>query len=431
VTTTQPKPAKPTFSESLRSFQNRNYALFWLSGLGQTGAQGIQQLAMAWLVLDLTDSAGQLGLVIFMQGISMAGMALFGGVLVDRYNRKRLLMFSQWLTFANLAVLSFLTLADLVAVWQLYISAIGLGVMQSITLPARNSLIASIVSREDSLNAVALNAMQMHVSRIFFPTIAGVVIAVAGVGSALLFSAISSLAGILFLLPVRLSASATPSRRQTTAARELVDGLQYTFAHPVIGRVMTLALSIAAFGLAFMSIGPGFAREELEFSAGTTGLFLMAAGVGSLIGAVVMVVANLQATVRLFVWSSVGFAASLLALCINPFPAVAFLCTAGFGLSSSILSIAAQTIFQVEAKPQLLGRVTSLWSLAGGLAAITALPIGIVGDLLSLRVSLGFVSVLLLVMCAIVGMGGTPLRWLGSKTYSPEFGDVLEGEAAR
>lgn len=430
MTTTQPKTAKPTFSDSLRSFQYRNYRLYWFSGLGQTGAQGVQQLAMAWLVLDLTDSTGQLGLVIFMQGISMAGMALFGGVLVDRYDRKRLLMLSQLFTFANLALLSVLTLSGFVAVWQLYISAIGLGVMSAITLPARNALIASIVSREDSLNAVALNAMQMHVSRIFFPTVAGIVIAVAGVGSALLFCAASSLAGILLLLPVQVDASAVPARRRSSAARELVDGLQYTFSHPVIGRVMTLALSLSAFGLAFMSLGPGFAREELDFSASTTGLFLMAAGIGSLAGALMMVAVNLEANLKVFVWACTGFAVSLVALCINPFAAVAFLCTAGFGFSSSVLSIAAQTIFQVQAKPHLLGRVTSLWSLGGGLAAITALPIGIIGDLLSLRVSLGFVSILLLVMCAIVGMGGTPLRWLGSKTYIHDHGEVFEADAA-
>jgi hypothetical protein len=179
-----------------------------------------------------------------------------------------------------------------------------------------------------------------------------------------------------------------------------------------------------------MSIGPGFAREELDFGAKTTGFFLMAAGIGSLAGSVIMVLANWQATLKLFVISCAGFALSLVALCVNPLAPVAFLCSAAFGFSSSTLSIAGQTIFQVESKPQLLGRVTSLWSLGGGLAAITALPIGVAGDLISLRVSFGFVSILLLAMCILVGAGATPLRWLGAKTPAPEHWEPLEGEAA-
>jgi MFS family permease len=198
----------------------------------------------------------------------------------------------------------------------------------------------------------------------------------------------------------------------------------------VIGRVMTLALALSAFGLAFMSIGPGFAREELHFGARTTGFFLMAAGVGSLTGSLVTVLANLKATLKLFIIWCAGFALSLVALCLNPFAPAAFLCMVTFGFSSSVLSIAGQTIFQTESKPQLLGRVTSLWSLGGGLAAITALPIGVAGDLISLRVSFGFVSLLLLAMCILVGAGATPLRWLGARTHTPEAWEPLEGEAA-
>jgi MFS family permease len=116
--TTAAAPAeKPSFFDAFRALRNPNYRRYWISGLGMTGAQGIQQLALAWLVLDLTDSAGQLGLVVMVQGISTTAMALYGGVLVDRYNRKTLLQISQTFTFLNLVTLAALILSGMVEVW--------------------------------------------------------------------------------------------------------------------------------------------------------------------------------------------------------------------------------------------------------------------------------------------------------------------------
>ena len=419
------EPAKTGFLDSFRALRNPNYRRYWFSGLGMTGAQGIQQLALAWLVLDLTDSAGQLGLVVLVQGVAMTAMALYGGVLVDRYNRKTLLQISQGFTFLNLLTLAALTLSGLIDVWMLYFYAAGLGLMQSITMPARNALIRSIVSNDDMLNAVALNAVQLHSSRIIFPMSAGLLIAALGVGATVLLSAACSFIGIVLLYTVQARDSASKEAR-VSAHRELAEGVRYTFAHPVIGPVITIALSISTFGLAFMTLGPAFARQELHFGAGTVGFFLMSSGIGSLGGAMIMLVVRLQPTVRLFLMGAGGFALSLLALSLNPWAPLAFLCMAAFGFSHSTLSITAQTIFQMEAPPRLLGRVVSLWSIGGGLAAMTALPIGVVGDLASLRYSIGFVACMLLFMAVIVGLGARPLRWLGSASPEAEERRILE-----
>ncbi len=426
----QADSAKPGFLDSFSALKNRDYRMYWFSGLGMTGAQGIQQLALAWLVLDLTDSAGQLGLVIFMQGITMATMALFGGVLVDRYNRKTLLTLSQTFTLLNLLTLAALVLSGVVEVWMLYFYAIGLGAMQAVTMPARNALIRSLVSKELMVNAVALNATQMHSSRIIFPFSAGALIALMGVGATILLSAACSFVGLVLLLMVNAADSASKEQHAVNPVKELVEGIRFTFAHPVIGPVMTLALCIATFGLAFMQLGTGFARQELHFSAATTGAFLMSAGAGSLIGAVIMLVIRVKATKKVFVVSCAGFALSLVALCVNPYSPLAFVFMAGFGLSQSTLSIAAQTIFQTEAPQRLLGRVISLWSLGGGLAAITALPIGFIGDIVGLRIPLGAVAVMLFLSAVAIGLGATPLRWLGNKETLRRHDDALEPEAA-
>lgn len=428
MTTTAPEEhVKRGPLDSFSALKSRDYRMYWFSGLGMTGAQGIQQLALAWLVLDLTDSAGQLGLVIFMQGMTMSAMALFGGVLVDRYNRKTLLTLSQTFTFLNLVTLAALILSGVVAVWMLYFYAIGLGAMQAITMPARNALIRSLVGKELMVNAVALNAMQMHSSRIIFPMSAGLLIALLGVGATVLLSASCSLAGLVLLLMVHAPDTANRERREP-AMQELAEGIRFTFAHPVIGPVMTLAVFIAMFGLAFMTLGPGFARQELHFSASTTGFFLMSAGFGSLVGALLMLVVRVKATKKLFVLGCSGFALSLIALCVNPIDPLAFVFMAGFGISNSMLSITAQTIFQTEAPQRLLGRVISLWSLGGGLASVTAWPIGVAGDAVSLRVSLGAVATVLFLSAVVIGLGATPFRRLGGAL--PPTEDSLEPRPA-
>jgi predicted MFS family arabinose efflux permease len=161
-----------------------------------------------------------------------------------------------------------------------------------------------------------------------------------------------------------------------------------------------------------MTLGPAFARQEMHFGASTVGFFLMSSGIGSIGGAILMMVVRLKATVPLFIISCGGFALSLLALSLNPYAALAFLFMGCFGFSHSTLSITAQTIFQTESPPNLVGRVVSLWSMGGGIAAITAFPIGQAGDELNLRYSIGFVACMLLFMVTIVWFGVRPLRWL-------------------
>ena len=203
-----------------RALRRDGYRWFWFSGLGMTASQGIQQLAIAWLVLDLTDSVGQLGLVIFSQGVPMAIVSFYGGVLADRYERRRLLVLAQAGTMLNLLALALLSMSGMIEMWQVYASAVGLGIMQAITQPARTALIRSLVDDDDMTNGVALNAIQMHSSRILWPSVAGVLIAVAGIGSTLLLSAACSFGSRWMLLRVsNVTGSPTSRKRKKLKAR--------------------------------------------------------------------------------------------------------------------------------------------------------------------------------------------------------------------
>jgi MFS family permease len=387
------------------ALRREGYRWFWFSGLGITASQGVQQLAIAWLVLDLTGSVGQLGLVIFAQGVPMAIVSFYGGVLADRYDRRRLLVAAQVATMANLLALALLAMAGLVEVWQVYLSSIGLGVMQAVTQPARTALIRSLVDDADLTNGVALNAIQMHSSRILWPSVAGVLIALAGIGATLLLSAACSLAGVLCLLAIRYL-NAEPARTQSTSSsfQQMVEGLRFVQRTSQVSTIMKLSLCCGLFGLAYMNLSPAFAREELGLDSSGAGLFIMSMGVGAIAGSALMLVFPVKDAHRLFIVLTGAFALNLVAQAANPWLPAAFLIMGLFGFANSALVVAGQTFLQVNVPQAFLGRVIGLWSLAGGLGFITALPLGMLGDAVGLRWALGGAGFLLLTSAVWFGV---------------------------
>ena len=298
------------------ALRNRPYRWYFFSGMGMTAGQGIQQLALAWLILELTDSVGQLGLSIFLRGVPMALLGLVGGVLADRYNRRRLLITNQLLTMLNLFILSALVIGDLAEVWHVYLSSILLGATMALTAPARQAMIRGLVDREEMMNAVALNSMQMNSSRIIWPTLAGGLIVFTGSGGALLLCGICYLFGALFMLPVP-DVSGGKTTAKTSPIAEVVEGFRFTFSHSLIGMVMILVVSMGSFGLAFTFIAPAFAKQVLDFGPGEAGLFLMASGIGALLGSAALLVFEAKNRTLILVLLSLGFASSLIAISLN------------------------------------------------------------------------------------------------------------------
>jgi MFS family permease len=380
-------PPRGRFVAPFEALKNKTFRWYWTSGFGATGAQGLQQFALAWLVLDLTDSVGQLGLVIFLQGIPLTVVALFGGVLADRYNRRNLLLFSQTFTMLNLALLSFLTITEVIEVWVVYVSALGLGAMQALTLPARQALIRSLVGPKEMMNAVALNTIQQHTSRIVWPATAGVLVALAGVGVTFGISAACSVFGIVCLSMVRGTSHAA-AERVGSVLGEVKEGVRYSFSTPVVSTIMTLGLGFAMLALGFTALAPGFAREEMGFSSTRTGVFMMSLGLGALTGSILFLVLDVKDRLRAFVRLCAAYAVALSLIAVNPYDFAAFPLMALLGFSNATTSVSALTLLQTTASQQYLGRVISLFGVGVGLGFLLALPVGLVGDVVGLRLPL-------------------------------------------
>ncbi len=314
------KKARGGLARTLSSLQQRDYRMYFISGLGMTAAEGLQLLALAWLVLDLTGSIGQLGVVIFVRGIPSAIMSLYGGVFADRYNRRNILIYNQLFTMVNLFVLAALTMSGAVAVWHVYIASMVLGITQSMTMPARQALIRGLVGEEDLMNAVSLNAMQQNSARIIWPAMAGGLISLIGPGGTLVVCGACYVVGIFFLLLIRNLSQGRASTRES-AVKQIIEGFRYIAATPLVMTVALMMIALSFFGLAFMQLGPAYGREVLGLSAGMTGLFIMASGFGAIIGSTALVSFEVRNRAAMFVVFSGLFGVALLGLALTPWPA--------------------------------------------------------------------------------------------------------------
>jgi len=392
------------YTKAFSSLKHRGYRWYFWSGMGMSAALGVEQLALAWLVLELTDSITQLGLIVFIRGVPMAILGLFGGVMADRYNRRNLLMLNNVLTLLNMGLLGVLVVTDMAVVWHVYVSSILLGIASSLTGPARQALIRSLVPPEDMMNAVALNSMQQNASRIIWPTLAGGLIAVGGTGPTFFAVAIFSLIGIVFLVPIKDAPSGPRTARSPVG--DLVDGVRYTFSTPLLGQVMVLLVIVGVFGLAVMQMAPGFARQEMGFDSSETGLFMMASGIGAVVGSTLLLLLDVRNRVLLFILLNVGFGISVVVLAVNPWYVPAFALMAVYGLFMTNNAVVAQTIFQVIVPQHLLGRVVSLMLIAPAISALLTLPLGIVGDAIGLRWGIAALGVVMFISAAGLGAGG-------------------------
>jgi MFS family permease len=371
-----------------------------------TGAQQSQRLVMAWLILDLTDSVGQLGLVVFAMGVPVSVISLWGGVLADRLDRRLMLMASQAVMALNLLVLAALTFSALIEPWHVYVSSFGLGLTQALTMPARNALIRNLVSPEDINSAVGLNAIQAQSAQVVWPSIAGAIISFLGIAMALTATAVLAFAGIVFLLSVRPAADDFP-RAPSSQLHDLSEGVAYCLSTPRVRNVLIMSIVASFLAMPYVFLAPGFAREVFGFTAGGAGLLLMATGIGAIAGSSYALMVAFRDNLHAYFLGSAFLGVAVAAVAATPYALLCFGPAAVFGICLGTMIVSGQTLFQSEVPHQLLGRVNSIWSLSGGLGLLASLPVGLAGDLVGIRLALATVGLCLTLFTLAFGLGIT------------------------
>ena len=370
------------------ALRHRNFRLFLGGQFVSLVGTWMQTVAQGWLVLQLTHSAFQVGLVTTIGTLPVLLFTLYGGVVADRVNKRRFLLVLQSLMLLEALALALLTATGRVTVgWVMALAAVQ-GLCSAFEIPARQSFLGEMTGREDLMTAIALNSSVFNVTRVIGPAIAGVLIAAFGTAACFFVNAASYL-GVLWMLAIMRPpfAGATTGLAGRSTFR---DGWRYIFDTPEPRLLTLLTITFSVFGFSFAPMLPVYASQVL--GAGATGYGALMSGVGVGAAAAALFVAAMGHRVlqegRVFAYAAL-FGAVLLATSLaRQFgPALVLLTFAG--CTWALTGILTNTLLQTKAPDHLRGRVMGFYSfMVVGMAPFGALQAGWVSEHFGVRSSL-------------------------------------------
>ncbi|PKB66836.1 MAG: hypothetical protein BZY81_06175 [SAR202 cluster bacterium Io17-Chloro-G4] len=394
-----------------RALRHSNFRWFWLNGAAQAMAQGMQFMALGLLVLEITGSSYQLGLVIFAYGIPNLFFSMVGGVIADRADRLGLLISTSLAVSVLILALAILEIADVLEMWHVYAIAVLLGTVQALNMPARMALVADLVERTEMMNAVALHTMVNQGGQIIGPALAGGIIELAGIGPTLLINAGLYLLGIGFL-PLIKGLPPMGEVQNSALLRDLQAGLQCIRSTPVLYTVIGLALAFTFFGMSYRQVLPAFTKEVLDVGAGGTGLLWLGAGLGSLLGSFALAaLGDFKRKSWLLVGSLLFLCAFLISFAWSPWYWVSWILFFFVGVTSTgLFWPLANTLVQLNVPSELRGRVLSILQIAPAIHFLSALPLAVAGDVVSWPIAITGAGVMTLVVALWLGVWRPVLR---------------------
>ena len=396
--------------QALGALRHRDFRWFWLSNMSQAAGQSMQFLILGWLVLEITESSTQLGLMIFLYGVPNLALVIFGGIVADRLDRRWLLVVTQIIVAALIAAIAITTTAHIEALWHVYAVACVLGAVQGFNMPARLAIVSDLVDRDEIMNAVALIGAITNVGRVVGPAVAGAVVALVGIGPALFLNSGCYLVAVLLLLPM----SGHPSvkePRPTAVVRDLWEGFSYLWTTPVAFTVVGMGFAFGLFAAAYLQVLPAFAKLVLGAGADGAGLLISAAGLGSLFGSLVLAfLGNFRHKNWMLLGMAVTFSVALLFFAWSPWFWVSWVILVAVGVGFMGFISVGTTVLQLTVPPELLGRILSLWLLSASLHYMGALPLGVVAETFSWPISISGGAILFMTAVLVLGVWRPTLR---------------------
>ena len=360
---------------------HRNFRLFFYGqGVSLIGTW-MQSVALGWLVLDLTNSAFAVGLNQALRSLGVLLCTLYAGIVVDRVDKRRLIVLTQVLQMAEAAALGVLVLAKVIAVWQVMVLALGFGVVNAFDIPARQAFLVDLVGKEDLVSAIALNSSMFNAARIVGPAVAGLLIGVAGVGPCFLANGVSYLAVIWGLLAMRLPAFERRSAPESAWEGFRV-GVRFIRGDRRVLSLFVLVAAMSVFGYPFLVLMPVFARDVLHRGAGGYGALMSSVGLGAMLGALALAVTGARVpkgstmlagaaafcTVLIVFTSVRWFGADLVLLALD-------------GCAMIVTTALANTMLQTLVPDEMRGRVMAFYAFVFvGMAPFGAFQAGLLAE---------------------------------------------------
>jgi MFS family permease len=358
--------------------RHRNYRLFFAGQVISVSGTWMQNISLAWLVVELTDSPLAVGALAFCRFLPFTVFGLFAGVVADRLDNRRLVIGTQTASMAVSAALTVMVFTDAATVPLVYALALAGGTALVFDAPGRHALTFQMVGREELPNAVALNASMFNASRVVGPAVAGVVIAWVGVGACFLLNTVSFLAVLAGLLLMRVDELVPIVRPELppTIFGGIREGISYAVHEPRVRTVLVVVAIVSTVGFNFHVILPLLASDTLHTGPEVFGLLSAAFGGGALVGALLAATLG-RASWKLFLLGLAAFSGSLLLLAPVRHVGLAAALLFVTGVAFTLWTSQGNSILQLGAPDHLRGRVVSLFLFSfAGLAPLGGLLAG-------------------------------------------------------
>jgi MFS family permease len=404
------------------------YQLLWLSMLGSFAGMQMQMVARGVLAYEIGGTNSAIAVVSLGWGIPMLLFSLVGGTLADRINRRRLMMLSQLMTASVALVIAVLVHTGVIEIWHLFVAGLAQGIVFSFSGPARQAFIPEVVGEKQLMNAIALNQAGMNLTRVAGPSVAGALIAVPWIdiqGVFYLQAGLNLFALLLILMiPFVKTAPEVQEERREREARgeawgvqtgprgtmiqDLVDGLRYVIASPILLTLLVMGLVPALIGMSYQSFLPVFAKDVfgdgLSRNAQGLGIMMTVSGIGALAGSLVMAsMADFPRRTQLQLYSGLGFGIFLASFALMGSYGAALFALAMLGFMSSYFQGLNSTMVMTASDAQFYGRVMSVNMMTFSLMPLGTLPMGFIADNIG-TVSLGPID-LIGIQAALFGAG--------------------------
>jgi MFS family permease len=366
-------------SGTFSSLRIRNYRLYFIGQAISVSGTFMQSIAQAWLVLQLTNSGTALGITLALQYLPMLFLSPWGGVIADRFSKRKLLYMTQAAAGILALILGILVLTGTADIWMVYLLALGYGITFAIDNPVRQSFVSEMVGDDELKNAVTLYSTNVNLARVIGPVIAGVLIAKAGLTLCFLLNALSYVAVIIALFMMHAD-ELYPAKPVPRKKGQLHEGLRYVRSKPALFNTLVMVAIIGTLTYEFQVSLPLLAQFTFNGDAETYAILNAAFGIGAVAGGLVAATSR-RASIRMFVCTAALFGLTTLATAFAPSMEVAIAALVFVGVSSIFFTTLANTTLQLGSAPEMRGRVMAFWSIAFiGSTAIGGPVIGWVGE---------------------------------------------------
>ena len=382
------------------AFKSRNYRLFFTGQSVSLIGTWMQKTAVSWVVYSLTHSKFMLGVTLFATMFPSFLFSFLGGVAADRYNRYKLMLFTQMASMLQAILLAVLIFFKQYTVWEVLSLSVLLGIINAFDVPARQSLVYEMVDDKKYLpNALALNSSMVNLSRLIGPAIAGLVIERFGEDICFGINALSFLAVIISLLLMKLPAF-VPKKHTQNVFNSLRDGMMYVIKTPAIGSIMAMLALVSLFVLPFSTLIPVYAKDIFHGTASTFGIIDSVIGLGAFAGGIFLASLRPGTNLRkILAINTFVFGTGLILFShATYYPlALVFAALSAFGMMSQITI--SNTIIQTTVDPAMRGRVISIYAMSFfGMQPFGGLIIGSVSQHIGVEntvMAAGFIALLI------------------------------------